>query len=1250
MSYNEMIGQSHQEVPRQRNNRKSLKSNGSCSQASRKQSQTAWPEYKQFLKAQKHLDLCLEAATGLSNEEKEGLSKFLDLSASQLESVIQARNTIEPILNNLASVCLNLGLPANHVAGWFLQMPPPKLSNIVTDSAYESNLSSSPEEIRIAKRQKRSGGAEIPFKPFQCTFTNTNKSYCLQAFKDYNDWKRHEETHYPQKRWVCLIQGSAQDISCHVCSDKISSLNKPATRNHVPCLQEECRAGHFFPRKDKLLAHIKADHGFSGPTSTIESWYQSLSVDWKRQCGFCGDQFSEWEKRCRHVEQHFLRGKKTVPDWKDPWLDDTENSDFRPDNDEDKGGDGMGDGHADPGDEPGNDDVPPEDNSGGNSREHDREHDQQRDGAEDTQEPSSQHGSKRSRSRRTRGSSHQDNNQQTSIAAGSVFSGQGCQESTEPSSEQRLEGVFRSVRQLGYGAFGVVEEIVHSRSSKHFARKTIRTAHRESSIALSKVRKEVAALRQLTHGHIIKVLASYRTQAQFSIIMSPVADCNLSEFMRDANPQLAIRRLHLSKWFGCLASALSYVHEKSWLHLDLKPQNILVSGDRIFLSDFGSAWPMDSSLGSKGSEIRFDVTPMYCAPELVGRAASRAATSASDIYSLGCIYLEMATILYRESINTFEDFRSSGRGDRSFYANTSKCGRWIERLWEISENAGLNVPKEDLLVIGSMLSLDAGLRPSASNLEKLYLREYDGDQGTPDKEDNYIVGTDSKAFDPVALASKWLKTCVRNHTLCSSPVMRFFPTRILNVGAKGEDIRLQSKLREYTRPYVTLSHCWGKDNILMTTSKTLKDRSLGIKSSSLPEVFRRAVQLTQALGFSYLWIDSLCIVQDSPEEWAEETSKMAEIYSNSYLTISIMNEDEFSSTSIQSSSVKKLGEEDSKSLCATCVRNCRAFKPLVEDNASTMLLDSPVSKRAWIFQEYVLSSRVLYYSSTRVAWECRSNTIRFDATSKIRNCMSAVKRSLLSYVSNVRYLWSNTAQPQQAPGIQKLWRDIVREYSKRQLTKSSDKLPALAGLAATISATNSCQYLAGLWNDDLKHWLLWSRDDSGPPTVRPDYRAPSWSWAAIDSQVKWPKSVLELPDDMKTSILSCSITLCSKVSPFGGVSAGYIKIKGPMRKAAVLYPYSEVLFEAKDLMPFAVGQWDALDYPIKRTHKWNDPGCQNRELWCLRVLMGVGLMLKESWPYQEGRFERVGVYWMQADGEQEESLGKSWEQCTVTIV
>jgi hypothetical protein len=201
-----------------------------------------------------------------------------------------------------------------------------------------------------------------------------------------------------------------------------------------------------------------------------------------------------------------------IPDWKDPWLEGIENSDQGPDDDQNNDEEDMDNRHVDRDDEGEKDNAPLKSNSGGNRRNDDRIGAQQADDTRDAEEPSCHHGSKQGSLGRKRCSDYQGSNQQNTMAAGSMFSKKVCHCSEKPSGSQRMDEAFRSVRKLGYGAFGIVEEVIHSRSSAHFVRKTIQTNYQDLSIALAKVRKEVTALRQLTHEHIIKMLASYRTQ------------------------------------------------------------------------------------------------------------------------------------------------------------------------------------------------------------------------------------------------------------------------------------------------------------------------------------------------------------------------------------------------------------------------------------------------------------------------------------------------------------------------------------------------------------------------------------------------------------------------------------------------------------------------------------------------------------------------------------------------------------------
>ncbi len=85
--------------------------------------------------------------------------------------------------------------------------------------------------------------------------------------------------------------------------------------------------------KDKLMLHVKTCHGW---VANVNNWYQDVTSDWKRQCGFCGSMFLTWEARCEHVGQHFLEGKRMKLDWKDPWrLDNKTFSQGGNDDDED---------------------------------------------------------------------------------------------------------------------------------------------------------------------------------------------------------------------------------------------------------------------------------------------------------------------------------------------------------------------------------------------------------------------------------------------------------------------------------------------------------------------------------------------------------------------------------------------------------------------------------------------------------------------------------------------------------------------------------------------------------------------------------------------------------------------------------------------------------------------------------------------------------------------------------------------------
>lgn len=1177
-----------------------------------------------FLEALEILSMKLKNGNPLSETQKESLANLLEMTFPQMEFCLK----VEYLLRNLTSTLQTNGIPTDYVVRWFgrIQSHSPEEAPL-EDSAYQSLIPFSDKSLEPPRKRQRTTRDPSHPKLYQCTYIASNGSHCLQESSNFTDWKRHEETHRPQRRWECLIQGSQPNISCHVCHGNIVTQGQQSILPHTTCFGSNPRRGHVFPRKDKLVHHVKTIHDLS---PDLDDWHYPVHSDWKTQCGFCGDTFADWDLRCEHVGRHFTTGKRMIPDWRDPWPSEDasdapyEDDDDDANNDDDHMNDDNMDDRNDDDDADGEDvpdgdlDVGRQNDGGGHSHQYHTPNNDQ-DGNRGQQDGSSHKYCSSQGNHQSKQAQELGHRPQTQVNHQSL--------SIRPS--QRIRGpggnddIFKSIGDLGYGSFGTVDEVEHTPTKRHFARKTIRIVHQRSLPALVQARREVAALRSLKHVHIVNLAASYTFENHFSIILSPVAEWNLSEYMHNDVSAVSIRLKNLSRWFLCLASAVKYMHEQSCQHLDIKPSNILIARDHVLLSDFGGAILSKGSGSSNVMSNGYAVTPMYCAPEILDRRGLSFVAGASDIYSLGCVFLEMATVIHRQSLPAFEKFRAFGSSNATYHQNPKKSLLWIQHLWEIDGSLGLPL-KEGLHIIRNMLSHDWTKRPTARGIEEsLQLWHLQLEHESTNK--NYLIVAQTKAFfDPLDVVRHWLQNCSKSHTTCTSSVEDFVPSRILNVGKNGDSIRLESS--DHSSPYVALSYCWGTTSTLTTTSQTLGKMLESIPVSSLPNTFLNAVRITRALGFHYLWIDALCIVQDSPEDWTTQVAQMHKIYAHSILTICVASD--VIDTTI--AKPKLLGTkpdiDSSGSPCSTCVNDFRAFKPLVDDTATTMLLDSPWSKRAWTLQERILSPRILYYSSTRLAWECDGERSTLDQVGRIR--------------SNLKLLGigKNTLPDKQKPdtsyplmrSFRKTWRDIVREYSKRHLTFGKDKLPALAGVAYEIAAMSCQTYVAGLWKEDIINDLLWCRDFPTVPLPRPPYRAPSWSWASIDSPVVWSKS-LSYPVMQNAQVLDCQTKVISKVAPLAGVSDGYLKIRGLMRKILVVCSRPEEVLDRQTLKPLAFAQWDAFDArPVTST----DPrlkGAQVEELCCLQILTEAGLLLRRVDDLEAQEFERVGVYWNQTN-------------------
>ncbi|OCL14849.1 HET-domain-containing protein, partial [Glonium stellatum] len=319
--------------------------------------------------------------------------------------------------------------------------------------------------------------------------------------------------------------------------------------------------------------------------------------------------------------------------------------------------------------------------------------------------------------------------------------------------------------------------------------------------------------------------------------------------------------------------------------------------------------------------------------------------------------------------------------------------------------------------------------------------------------------------------------CIEHHKSCDGNDLVELPTRVIDVGNTdtGQEPRLLLPERGAKGRYIALSHCWGLSSptnpILRTEKETLAARIRGIPITSMPQNFIDAIIAARKLRIQFVWIDSLCIIQDSAEDWAREAAKMHNVYRNAFVTLA--------ATSAQSS------------------QDGFAHRSPSECRPAQYVEGSVWNTRGWTFQERLLSRRVLHFSETVVVFECRAGTISEDnrpSASNVNRTPWLEAEPLGIFIQTWQHLSLEKRFLMQ-------WYILVDRYCIRQLTQKMDKLPALSGLAHEMAAFVGDEYLAGLWRRDLALGLLWNTVDRGDLQACETYRAPSWSWASIDGQI-----------------------------------------------------------------------------------------------------------------------------------------------------
>lgn len=408
----------------------------------------------------------------------------------------------------------------------------------------------------------------------------------------------------------------------------------------------------------------------------------------------------------------------------------------------------------------------------------------------------------------------------------------------------------------------------------------------------------------------------------------------------------------------------------------------------------------------------------------------------------------------------------------------------------------------------------------------------------------------------------WLRDCDELHNCRTGSRYSPLPTRVLFVETDSPIVELYETHGDRGE-YIALSHCWGQSHRITTTTDNIESHKRGIPIDELPKTFRDAILLAQDLDIPYVWIDSLCIVQDDPEDWENEASRMGEVYANAYLTVAAAASTDDSTGCFPDQEIREETRLVSADTRATGRRTFPYASPLVAIYTTdegpqiiyhpwylwgvwkshngpykgTMLYFSPewmpsslkskpkkyligefgvsfdpiadevLSKRGWTLQERLLSPRTVHYGIQEMYWECQACVLAEDGAYLVREFMAPDKlagaRPLPLQMQKLNSEDSASEKPKRPwPDP---WHKLVEDYTSRNITFEQDKFPAISGSAKTITKTSGDTYCAGLWRSTIIEDLYWAIEVSEHSHYCDDPAHDAAMPPPTKSQVTYPK-------------------------------------------------------------------------------------------------------------------------------------------------
>ncbi|KAK2472703.1 hypothetical protein H9L39_14878 [Fusarium oxysporum f. sp. albedinis] len=439
------------------------------------------------------------------------------------------------------------------------------------------------------------------------------------------------------------------------------------------------------------------------------------------------------------------------------------------------------------------------------------------------------------------------------------------------------------------------------------------------------------------------------------------------------------------------------------------------------------------------------------------------------------------------------------------------------------------------------------------------------------EENKIYIPAQHTAQSAAEAANRWIGVCDKNHPSCMAraapPPDARMPTRLLDLGTGDSTMWRIIETQQDRVPYVALSHRW-TENTPTLLQKNYDAYCDSQRDSILPQNYRDMLDICRAIPVRYIWIDSLCIIQDdNGADFRHEAPIMLDVYRFAFLTLMILWE--FSDSTVfrecrpstiarprpHSCKRSTLAENGQDSLF-TYLKNLVISEAAVpsQDSASNAhnyafvrventgsynfdVNNAPINKRAWVLQERCLSRRILCLGNEELYWECEG-----DSSGPL--IASETSPWGVPHISRREGLDSLTGS-----NSGECWNSLVEEYTSCQLTFEEDRLVAFSGIARAVAKLTGDTYFAGIWLETWMQALLWEPDRvrEKPARVKPATMGtqsmilPSWSWLSFSGSIRpglvvangeCPRILLTEPNSFKSDRFDCLALLSqTKITP-----------------------------------------------------------------------------------------------------------------------